>query len=166
MLEFRAVIVPKAKVIATVFNPVNPTNPPIASAVMLMRTVFSRLVNHLVSNRLTERGTGNDVAAIVDASPRCAIRGLPRPTTQIPIAEDPARRSGTCSRAMLRRLQHLPGQDPIKPMTTRQLTRAWPRGCAMRYQSRRSFSSCGNNPCALCLVRRAASCAWSRYPIP
>jgi hypothetical protein len=37
-------------------------------AVMLMRTVPSRLVNHLVSNRLTERGTGNDVAAIVDAS--------------------------------------------------------------------------------------------------
>ena len=28
MLEFRAIIVPKAKVIATVFNPVNPTNPP------------------------------------------------------------------------------------------------------------------------------------------
>jgi hypothetical protein len=170
MLEFRAIIVPKAKVIATVFNPVNPTNPPMLDnlraqagahgmsllpvslqppeglerrqagdglptfvsvhpsssafarcghnaaqrfggdvpgaditeapgdhlvdereqliwsdfsadsgarpAVMLMRTVFSRLVNHLVSNRLTERGTGNDVAAIVDASPDARLAGF------------------------------------------------------------------------------------------
>jgi hypothetical protein len=41
-----------------------------------MRTVFSRLVNHLVSNRLTERGTGNDVAAIVDASPDARFAGF------------------------------------------------------------------------------------------
>jgi hypothetical protein len=45
-------------------------------AVMLMRTVSSRLVNHLVSNRLTERGTGNDVAAIVDASPDARLAGF------------------------------------------------------------------------------------------
>ena len=36
---------------------------------MLLRTVFTRLVDRLISNRLTERGTRNDVAAIVDTGP-------------------------------------------------------------------------------------------------
>ena len=43
---------------------------------MLLRTVFSRLVDHLIGNRLTERGTRNDVAAIVNTGPDARLRGF------------------------------------------------------------------------------------------